>query len=123
MSKGLTITFLIHAIVSLIGGLVLLIIPGRFLLLLGWAPIDPILSRMFGAALLALAWSSYRGWRATQRVQVAILIELEAVFCVLVSVGILRHLLIANWPLMVWLLFALYAAWAIVWIFWWVRKE
>jgi hypothetical protein len=123
MPKGLNITFLVHAIVSLIGGLVLLIFPGRFLQALGWAPIDPIISRMYGAALLALSWSSYRGWRATRREQVAILVELEAALCVLVSVGILRHLIGARWPLMVWLLLAIYVGWAIVWIFWLVRKD
>lgn len=123
MSRGLKITFLIHAVVSFVFGLLLLLIPGRFLLTISWAPIDPIASRMLGAALLALAWASFRGWQATEKLQVAILIELEAVFTVLVCVGLLRHLLVANWPLMVWLLFAVFVVWAIVWVFWLVRKE
>jgi hypothetical protein len=123
MSKGLKVLFLIHAAISLIFGLLLLVIPGRFLLALGWAPIDPIASRMLGAALLALAWGSFRGWQATERVQVAILIELETIFTVLVCVGLLRHLLFASWPLMVWLIFALFLAFAIAWIYFLVRKD
>ena len=62
-------------------------------------------------------WGSYRGSRAAERVQVAIVVELEAVFCVLASLGLLRHLLVAGWPWYVWLLFAGFAAWAIVWVY------
>lgn len=123
MSKALNITFLIHAIVSVVGGLLLLIIPGRTLLLFGWAPIDPIISRLLGAALLALAWSSFRGWQATERVQVQILVELEAVFTVLACVGLLRHLLFARYLPIVWLLFAVFAVFAVAWIVFLVRRE
>ena len=117
MSRSLRIIFQVHAIVSAILGVLLLVSPGRFLGLFGWAPVDPILSRLLGAAFLALAWASYRGGRATEESQVAILVELEAVFCVLASLGILRHLVVAVWPWYVWLLFAGFVAWAIVWIY------
>lgn len=123
MSKALKITFLIHAIVSAVGGLLLLIIPGRTLLFFGWAPIDPILSRVLGAALLALGWSSFRGWQATEREQVQILVELEAVFTVLACVGLLRHLLFARYLPIVWLLFAVFFIFAIAWIVFLVRRE
>ena len=121
MSKALKITFLVHGIVSLLLGTLMLLIPGRFLTFLGWAPIDPIISRLLGAALLALAWSSFRGWRATEWAEVAILVELEAAFCVLACVGLLRHLIIAYYPLIVWLDFAVFAVFAIAWIFFLVR--
>ena len=66
MSQSTKYTFLIHAVVAVIMGIPLLIIPGRFLPLFGWteAAIDPLLTRILGAALLAFAWSSYRGWRS-----------------------------------------------------------
>lgn len=117
MSKGLKLTFLIHAIVSLVAGALLLIIPGRFLLLLGWAPIDPILSRVLGAAFLALAWSSFRGWRASEWLQVELVVEMEVAFTVLACVGLLRHLLFARYPLIVWLDFAVFFLFAIAWIY------
>ena len=123
MSKALKTVFVVHAIMSVIGGLLLLIIPGRFLNLLGWAPIDPILSRVLGAALLALGWSSFRGGRAAARTQVQILLELEAAFTVLACIGLLRHLLSASYPLMVWLLFAVYLIFAVAWIAFLARKE
>ncbi len=117
MSRSIAVIFMVHAVVSVVLGLLLLIIPGRFLGLFGWAPIDPIISRVLGAALVALAWGSYRGWRATERSQVAILIQVEALFCVLACAGIARHLAVAVWPWYVWLLFAGFAAFAIAWIF------
>lgn len=123
MSKALKITFLVHGIVALLFGLLLLLIPGRLLLWLGWAPIDPIISRLLGAALLGLAWSSFRGWRATERAQVAIVLEVEAVFTVLGCAGLLRHLLFSRWPLMVWAVFALLAAFAVAWILFLLRRE
>lgn len=123
MSKALKITFLVHGIVALLFGLLLLLIPGRLLLWLGWAPIDPIISRLLGAALLGMAWSSFRGWRATERAQVAIVLEVEAVFTVLGCAGLLRHLLFSRWPLMVWAVFALLAAFAVAWILFLLRRE
>jgi len=114
---------LIHAAVSAVSGLCLLAMPGRVLLALGWAPIDPVLSRLLGAALLALAWSSFRGWRATGRAQVQIVLELEAVFATLACAGLLRHLLFAHWPLMVWLLFGTFLVFAVCWIAFWIRME
>ena len=123
MPKALKMTFLIHAIVSVVGGFLLLIVPGRTLASLGWAPIDPILGRVLGAALLALAWSSFRGWQATERAQVRIVMELEAAFTALAAVGLLRHLLFANYPLMVWLLFACFFLFAVAWVVFLVRKQ
>lgn len=116
MSRALKYTFIVHAVVSFVSGAPLLIAPGRFLALFGWAPVDPILSRVLGAALLALAWSSYRGWQATERAQVRTLVEVEAVFTILGAAGVLRHLLTgANYPWPVWLLFVVLAAFAVAW--------
>jgi hypothetical protein len=123
MSKALKTTFLVHAVVAALVGALLLLIPGRFLQALGWAPIDPILSRLLGAAFLALAWSSFRGWRASEWAQVAILVELEVVFTVLGCMGLLRHLLFSRYPLMVWLDFAVFLAFAIAWLIFLLRAR
>ena len=123
MSKALKSTFLVHSLVSLVVGALLLIAPGRVLGTLGWAPIDPIISRLLGAALLALAWSSFRGWQATERRQVAIVLEMEVVFTVLGCVALLRHLLFSRYPLVPWLVFAILLVFAAAWIFFLVKKE
>jgi hypothetical protein len=122
MSKSLRYTFLIHAVVAVLFGAPLLVMPGQFLGWFGWAPVDPILSRVLGAALLALAWSSYRGWQAKDRAQVSVLLEMEAVYTVLGAIGVLRHLVIANYPWYVWLLFVVLALFAIAWLYFLLRK-
>jgi hypothetical protein len=123
MSKALRTTFLIHAIVAVLLGALMLFIPGRFLKALNWVPIDVITSRVFGAALLALAWSSFRGWRATEWREVAILVEMEAAFTVLACVGLLRHLLFFRYPFIVWLEFAVFLVFAIAWVFFLLRSR
>ena len=117
----LTKVFLIGWIVDGLMGLILWVIPGKFLSWLGWAPIDPIISRLLGAALLALAWASFLGWRSRSEAQVAVIIQIQAAFATLGAIAVLRHLLVARWPFMVWLLFVVLAAWAIVWLVYLVR--
>jgi len=116
MVKWLRIVFLAHMVISGILGALLLVMPGRFLGWLGWAPVDPLLSRVLGAAFLALAWGSFRGWRARERAQVTLLLEVEAFFTILGCAGLLRHLLIAHYPWMVWTLLAGLAAFAAAWV-------
>mgnify|MGYP001826028402 CR=1 FL=1 len=123
MPKGLKTLFLVHGVVSLVFGLPLLIIPGRLLTWVGWAPIDPIAGRLLGAVMLALAWGGFRGWLAEERAKVAILVELEAVYTVLACVGLLRHLLVGSWPLFPWLVFALHLGFALAWVYFLLRRK
>ncbi len=117
MSTALKYTFLIHLLVAVLFGLPLLLFPGQFLGVFGWAPVDPLLSRVLGAALLAHAWSSFRAVRGSTPAPVAILIEIQIVFTVLAGVGFLRHLMVGNYPLMVWLVFLLFAVFALAWTY------
>lgn len=106
ISRGLKYIFLIHAIISVIFGLGVWLIPGRFMTFLGWvqpiveftvggvtgkAPgtvfVDPFVTRLLGAALLALAYSSFQGWRVSQWVEVKLIVQLEAIFCILGILG------------------------------------
>jgi hypothetical protein len=97
----------------------LLLMPGRFLGMVYWAPVDPHISRILGAALLAMAWLAWRMVRTTDKDLVSTGTEVFFILTFLSSVGLLRHLLVASYPLVVWiltiamLLFALY--WAIFW--------
>lgn len=118
MTQSTKYTFMIHAIVAMIMGIPLLIVPGRWLPLFGWTAdaIDPVMSRVLASALIALGWSSFRGWQATDWEQVNIIVEAEALFTVLAVIGMLRHLIGFSWPAGVWLIFALFVVFAIAWI-------
>ena len=117
MSRIHKTTFGVHAIVALVLGIPMLVAPGKLLTWLGWAPIDPIISRLLGAASLALAWSSYRGWRAADWSRVAYLVEMELVFTTLACVALLRHVIRGQWPFVVWALLAIFALFAVAWAF------
>jgi hypothetical protein len=123
MSKELKTAFLVHAVMTVITGALMLLIPGRFLTWIDWAPIDPIASRLLGAAMLALSWSSFRGWMSREWTQVALLVELEIAFTVLACVGMGRHLFFSRYPFWPWFFFSLFAAWAVAWIVLWVRDR
>ena len=109
-------TFLLHAVVAVVFGLPLLIIPGASLDLLGWTPQDPLVSRMLGAAILGFGWSSIRGFISRDWSQVRIIVEAEAIFCTLAAVGLLRHLLISTYPWYVWMIFILFFLFAVLWV-------
>jgi hypothetical protein len=122
MSKSLRRTFLVHLLVAILAGLPLLLAPGRFLGLVEWAPIDPIISRLLGAAVLALGWSSFRSWRSANWSQVAVVVELEAAFTLLACAGLLRHLLVASYPWYVWSILVVMALFAVAWLWALLKK-
>jgi hypothetical protein len=138
ITNRLRITFLLHWIISAILGAALWLIPGRTLTLMGWVGefvrlpeselsipgqtfVDPFITRLYGAALLALAFSSFLGWKAQRWEQVAVVVKQEAVFCVLGVAAFFAVLLMAERPMppsgwAVMLLLAVFAlAWGVAW--------
>jgi hypothetical protein len=141
-SNRLRTTFIVHAFVATLLGGALWLIPGRFLTLLGWVDefvqlpestmsvpgstfVDPVITRLLGAALLALAYSSFQAWRAQSWEQVALLVKSETVFCAL---GVAAFLVVIingdrelGWA--VWLMLALLAGFMVAWGWAWSRKS
>jgi hypothetical protein len=122
MSKLLKGLFLLAAVLGFLIGAPLLLAPGRTLGLFAWDPVDPLLTRLLGAALLALAWGSLRAYLSAERERMQALAEVNAVFSTLGALGFLRHLLTGSYyPPIVWILFAGLALFAVAWIFVLVR--
>ena len=134
ISNSLRVTFLIHMIVALVLGAALWIIPGRTLTILGWVPeqvylpqsdvsipgtsfVDGILIRVLGAALLAIGYASFLGWRTSRHEQVNLLIQEEFVFCVLGTVAFLVGIFTFGRPVPVigWVLTAILVIFSVVW--------
>jgi hypothetical protein len=117
MSRTVRLIFLVNAIIWIVLGGLMLAVPGRFLQWLGWGwRLDPIISRLIGAALLALAWGDLRVWRGLTWSQGTVFVEVQLVFSALASLGILRHLLSGSWPATVWILFAVFAIFTFAWL-------
>lgn len=117
MTKWLKIVFLVHMVLAAVFGAGLMVSPDHFLGLMGWViKTDVVISRLLGAALLALAWASFRGWRARERVQVGPLIEMQAGFAVLGALGVLWFLIAVPHLWVLWVVFAVLCAFAIAWM-------
>lgn len=123
MKTILKVEFYVFGLLCLIPGGLLLLAPGRFLGAIGWAPIDPLLSRLLGSALLGMVWMVWRGTQRKDRHLIFSLVELFFIFTLLGSVGLLRHLLIANWPFKVWALFAVLAIFSLIWVSAWLSLK
>jgi hypothetical protein len=119
MSNGLASLFRLNAVITFVFGAPLLLFPGAFLGAFGWTPVDPILTRILGAALLAMTWSSFQVVRINNTSAGRVLIEMEALFCVLGGIGVLRQLLLVDYPLMVWSIFGILVIFGVFWILAW----
>jgi len=123
VSKGLKLTFLIHAVISFVFGIGLYVFPGTMAKMFNWTPLDPTMARFYGGALLAMSVGSKLGYRATSWEQVRIIVATEIAFCVLGVVGTLYSLLVDGAPAFAWVPFALYAVFAILWIYFYVKAS
>ncbi len=117
MSRGLRITFLIHAIVALIFGIVMYLQPALWANLVNWTPFDRHVTRLYGAALLALAVGSWFGYRAAHWEEVRILLLLEIAFTVLSTIAGLWIVLFSAGPIFAWIAIAIWVIFAAAWIY------
>ena len=122
MSRGLKITFLIHAIVALVFGVVLYLQPGLWATMTKWTPFDGTMTRIYGAALLALAVSSWFGYRAARWDEVRILVLMEIALTVLSTVGGLWGLLFRGAPAFGWVSVVIWVVFAVAWIYFYVNR-
>jgi hypothetical protein len=112
--------FYVFGLLCLVVGALLLLAPGRFLGLFSWKPIDPLLSRVLGAALLSMAWGDWRAVRAGNTKVAVTLAEVFFAFTALSSVGLLRHLLFAHYAFVIWVLCAVMVIFGVLWaVIWW----
>jgi hypothetical protein len=122
MSKGLRNTFLVHVIVSLGFGLPLFFSPKTFESLMQWDPVEPALARVFGAALIALAVSSYLCFRAASWSEVSIVVVQEIAFTVLGVLAGLYQVFVPGAPTMIWLTIVIMAIFAGLWSYFYTQQ-
>ena len=122
MSGGLKITFLVHAVVAFVFGIVCYLRPVILVTLALWPRLDANMTRTYGAALLAIAISSWLAYRATRWEEVRILVQMEIGYTVLSTVGGLWGLLFRGAPPFGWVPVVLWVAFAAAWIYFYVKR-
>ena len=109
--------FVIHFIVDMMVGIPLLLVPELVMPLLGWNTIDPIASRVVGAALMGIGFESYLGRKANAEVFRAML-NLKIIWsgsAILgIGLGIWQGGARAGW-----LFLGIFIIFWIVWIYYW----
>ncbi|MDF1514937.1 MAG: hypothetical protein P1S60_14095 [Anaerolineae bacterium] len=115
LPKGLRTWFIVHFFVDMIFGLPLLFAPVWSLSLLGWQVVEPLTTRLVGAALMGIGIESYLGRNAAKEVYQAMLnLKLiwsaSAVFALSMSIR-------AGAPAVTWLILRLFAFFFVVWAY------
>ena len=84
----------------------------------GTAFVDAYIVRGLGAALLALAYASFRGWRASRWDEVALVVELEIVFVFLGLIGMIASMFLSTKPMPAfgWVEIVVLAGFAVAWL-------
>ena len=109
--------FIIHFIVDLLTGIPLLLFPEAVMPLLGWSTIDPIASRVVGAALMGIGIESWLGRNASLAVFRAML-NLKVIWSssaiLAIGLGIWMGGAKAGW-----LFLGIFVIFWFVWVYYW----
>ncbi|UCD97936.1 MAG: hypothetical protein JSV42_13360 [Chloroflexota bacterium] len=122
MSNGLKTTFLIHAPVSLLFGIVFYFFPGTWANLVNWTPFDENITRLLGAAVLAIGMMSWFAYRAESWQEVRVPVLFEIVFTVSGSLIGLYAYFFSGAPLFIWVPIAVMVIFGVLWIYFY-RQE
>ena len=113
--SSLRVWFVIHFVVDILFAIPLLFFPEVLLLLLGWKVVDPITSRLVGAALLGIGGESLLSRKASREVFLAML-NLKIIWAIGAVVGIGLGIA-AGGPPLAWGFLAVFAVFLGVWIY------
>jgi uncharacterized membrane protein len=112
---------LIHFAVDLVFGLPLLLIPEEILIQMGWQMVDPLSSRLVGAALLAIGGESLLSRNASREVYQALL-SLKVIWASTALVAIFLSIL-QGAPDLAWLFVFIFAGFLAVWVYYKYRID
>ena len=109
--------FVIHFAVDMLTGIPLLLFPELVMPLLGWETIDPITSRVVGAALMGIGIESYLGRNASTEVFQAML-TLKVIWSSSAILGIGLGIWKGG-PQAGWLFMSIFVIFWFVWVYYW----
>jgi len=109
--------FVVHAIVDLVFALPILIDPEGTLQLFGWSTVDPVATRLVGAALIALGTESFLGRHASVA-SFRTMLRLKVLWSLSACLGIALSIS-GGAPAGAWLFLMVFSSFSLVWIFYW----
>ncbi len=112
--------FVVHFVADMIFAIPLLIAPVAFLTLLGWETVDPLATRLVGAALLAIGVESLLGRNAGAE-SFAGMLNLKLIWSGAASIGILVTMVTVSGPAVAWLLLLMFVAFHLLWLYYRLR--
>ncbi len=112
--KSLKNWFMIHFIIDYIFGILLIISPEFILKIFNWTTIDPITSRIVGAALIGIGSISLLERNSTIETY-KVLLKLKIIWSSLAILGIL--LSIKESSKSIWIIFMIFLIFNILWIY------
>ena len=115
--KSLRTWFIIHFYADMSFGIPLLIFPELVMPMLGWTTLDPISTRVVGAALMGIGIESYLGRNASVEVFRAML-NLKVIWSSSAILGIGLGLLQGG-PQAGWLFMGIFVIFWFIWIYYW----
>lgn len=109
--------FVIHFVMDILTGIPLLFFPELIMPLLGWNTIDPISTRVVGAALMGIGIESYLGRNANLEVFSAML-NLKVIWSSSAILGIGLGIWKGG-PQAGWLFLGIFVVFWFIWIYYW----
>ena len=111
--------FVLHFAFDIVFAIPLLLIPEVIMPIFGWTVVDPITSRLVGAALLGIGVESLIGRNASREVFKAML-NLKVIWASGAVLGIGLGIIVGA-PPAAWLFLAVFALFLTVWGYYWVK--
>ena len=119
--QGLKTWFVIHFVVDMLFGIPLLFFPHWALGLFGWEHIDPVTSRLVGAALLGIGGESLLG-RNSQRETFQALLNLKIIWAAGAILGIGLGIKDGASPI-VWGVLGIFVIFLVIWIYYRIQLK
>jgi hypothetical protein len=120
---GLKLTFLIHAVVAFVVGLVFVVVPQFWATLFGQSLAELGIYRVLGAAILAFGMSSWWAYRETFWSHVKIVTEMEIGWTVLGALMTVYAVLFEGMITAGWIMALTLAVFAVVFVYFYVREN
>jgi len=112
--------FVVHFIADIAFALPLLIAPSAFLPLFGWTHVDPVTTRLVGAALVGIGGESLLG-RNADLASFRTMLRLKVLWSGTANVGFLLSILEGGAPWGTWLFLGIFVPFSALWIAYSVR--